>query len=177
MSHILGSKPDTACIPWANTTRRVPVRVLREKYAAAYGPLPEGRRWFLCHACDNSVCANVAHIFVGTQRCNATDAFLKGRVGHFAPLTRPERSVGHATWAQTQVLRILEKRAPISIRNIGKLMTCGSQNSTAIRQHLVALQRRRMLVRDGSAYVLTDLAHDWLRRMAQYDKETADEEA
>jgi hypothetical protein len=50
-------------------------RVARE---LTYGPIPNGL--FVCHACDRPACVNPAHLLLGTQLANITDAQRKGRI-------------------------------------------------------------------------------------------------
>lgn len=45
-----------------------------------------------CHACDNTLCCNPAHIWMGTNKENQTDAFRKGR--QVPPPLRP----GYSPW-------------------------------------------------------------------------------
>lgn len=49
----------------------------RAAWVAARGPIPNGL--FVCHACDNRVCVNVAHLFLGTHQDNMRDRNAKGR--------------------------------------------------------------------------------------------------
>lgn len=39
-----------------------------------------GRGLFVCHTCDNGLCINPDHLFLGTNSDNMKDAFSKGRL-------------------------------------------------------------------------------------------------
>lgn len=41
---------------------------------------PEG--WCVCHECDNPICCNWHHLFIGTQNDNSKDRVRKGRQAH-----------------------------------------------------------------------------------------------
>lgn len=51
----------------------------RFSYEHFIGPVHDGLR--VLHKCDNPVCVNPDHLFLGTQKDNMVDKMLKGRAG------------------------------------------------------------------------------------------------
>lgn len=49
----------------------------RVAYELTNGPIQDGLQ--ACHHCDNKLCVNPAHIFLGTQKDNMQDCAKKGR--------------------------------------------------------------------------------------------------
>lgn len=54
------------------------LRVSRIMYSLCKGPV-HGQNMFVCHSCDNPVCCNPDHLFLGTAKVNKQDAVNKGR--------------------------------------------------------------------------------------------------
>jgi hypothetical protein len=50
----------------------------RDAWELANGPIPAGM--VICHSCDNPLCVNPDHLFLGTQKENMQDAGAKGRL-------------------------------------------------------------------------------------------------
>lgn len=56
-----------------------PFLASRVAWTIANGPIPGGL--FVLHRCDNAVCVNPEHLFLGTRSDNSLDMIAKGRQG------------------------------------------------------------------------------------------------
>lgn len=78
--------PD-ACWPWEKGTHSFGYGLVqfnnynttaqRIAWILTYGPIPA--KMYVCHRCDNPVCCNPAHLFLGTHTANIADMVAKGR--------------------------------------------------------------------------------------------------
>ncbi len=87
----LSQPTESGCIEWlGHTTKKVNGygvigynhgHKLTHRFAweLVHGEIPKGL--FVLHKCDNRICVNVEHLFLGTLKDNAIDMFAKGR-GH-----------------------------------------------------------------------------------------------
>lgn len=84
------------------------IRGNRAAWLLYRGPIPKGMH--VCHKCDNRLCVNPDHLFLGTHQDNMTDRNRKGRTSHDG---RPsETMVG-----EKNVRAILNVHKVLSIRH------------------------------------------------------------
>lgn len=81
------------------------IRLHRYIYEMKYGKIPKGL--FACHKCDNRVCLNPEHIFLGDNKDNMNDMMNKNRQA------RGEKS-GMSKLTEKQVYNILISNKPFS---------------------------------------------------------------
>lgn len=80
-------EPNTGCWFWTGPLRKGYARITmpdqrkvsvhRLSYQIYKGEIPIGL--LVCHHCDNRLCINPDHLFLGTYQDNATDMVRKGR--------------------------------------------------------------------------------------------------
>ncbi len=61
------------------------LKVHRVSWMINFGEIPHDGSFHgicVCHKCDNKICVNPDHLFLGTQKENMTDCVRKGRLNH-----------------------------------------------------------------------------------------------
>ena len=85
----------------------------RIAYLLTHFEVPDDR--FVCHSCDNPLCVNPKHLWLGTQADNMRDASSKDRVrGTYGKFREPDcagEKNGQAKLTQSQVDEIRERYA------------------------------------------------------------------
>lgn len=89
--------------------RRGPLAAHRIAYALTHGEVPAGMS--VCHACDNPLCCNPAHLWLGDHRDNVCDMVAKGRHVVTRALLCECGAVGSRGWAARTCLECSAKRA------------------------------------------------------------------
>ena len=54
-----------------------------------YGPIPDGM--MVCHKCDNRLCVNVKHLYLGNQETNMADMVRRKRARNGSAIVRHEK--------------------------------------------------------------------------------------
>lgn len=104
-------------------------RVHRVVWRLKFGPIPEGM-WVL-HRCDNPVCCEPSHLFLGTNDDNIADKMLKGR--HRLPVGELH---GNAKLTEALVLRIkADLESGITQRRIATMYGISQPSVSKIKHH------------------------------------------
>lgn len=89
---------DSGCIIWRLSTTKGRGRVKingkpeyahRAMWSQVFGAIPDGL--LVCHSCDNPLCINPAHLFLGTHQDNMHDMVSKGRSTKGRPISLEHR--------------------------------------------------------------------------------------
>lgn len=99
----------------------------RQSWILANGKIPNG----ICvlHGCDNPICVNPAHLFLGTRSDNSADKVSKNRQAK-------GESVGNAKLTATQVTRIRHHyKCGKSQKSIARLFGVSSRTIRGVVRH------------------------------------------
>lgn len=91
-----------------------------------FGPIPEGL--FVCHKCDNPICVNPDHLFLGTHQDNMADMHKKSRhvFGSNSPRSKLTEKQAVEIFVSDQPTRSLSEKYGVSkkcVRDIKRKIT------------------------------------------------------
>lgn len=108
-------EPTSGCHLWAGavsssgygsfTYMKRTVKAHRFSYELFKGPIPPGL--LVCHHCDNPVCVNPDHLFIGTDADNVADRNRKGR--HQTKYSPKGSAHGQTRLMESDVMHIRQK--------------------------------------------------------------------
>ncbi len=91
----------------------------RFSYQIHNGAIPAGM--FVCHHCDNKLCVNPAHLFVGTPMDNSMDAKKKGRLYIIPSMPGEDNPRSKLTWKNVNEIRELNQNDKVSAYRLAKV--------------------------------------------------------
>lgn len=126
-------EPNSGCWLWTGAVNdsgyglfRNNERAHRVSYEIHKGPIPNGL--VACHKCDNRLCVNPDHIFIGTKGDNNRDMHAKGRAN------RPRGEANHSRLSGEQVEFVLLSQ--LGTRQLGRLLGVSHTCISRIRRGL-----------------------------------------
>jgi hypothetical protein len=132
----------------------------RVSYRMYVGAIPD--KMFVCHRCDNPVCVNPDHLFVGTQFDNMRDMARKGRQVFQSHPERAARGDRHSSrtkpdrvaWGERHGSVVKPGRLPTAdnhwSRRNPELVSRGSKNGLSVLNEAVVKEIRRLHATTGA---------------------------
>lgn len=87
----------------------------RYAWYLTHGDIPEGM--FVCHTCDNGLCCNPNHLFLGTPKDNTQDMIRKGRKVIQRGEDDPKSKL---TWEQVREIRRRWEEGNVTQPSLGR---------------------------------------------------------
>lgn len=109
-----------------------PDRSHRASWIIHKGPIPNGK--CVCHYCDNPICTNPEHLWIGTHKENNDDKIRKGRQSKLSPPHKPGSKNGSSKLNEYQVIEIKKLiSSGLSCYSIGPYFNVSKQTILRIK--------------------------------------------
>jgi hypothetical protein len=104
----------------------------RAAWEVTNGPIPKGK--LVLHTCDNRLCVNPAHLWLGTHRDNTQDMIAKGRRRPSSAVARGE-DVALAKLTE-EMVRAMRAEPPMTFKELGEKygVSTGTANKVILRR-------------------------------------------
>ncbi len=111
----------------------------RIAYFLMFGPFP--KRLFACHKCDNPLCVNPYHLFLGTAKDNQQDMSRKGRSWVANNPEKMPRGEGHKS-SKLKAADVLVIRSYFPLKSGDSKLLCALYGIK--KETIYAIQKRRI---------------------------------
>ena len=92
----------------------------RYTWVINFGPIPKGM--VVCHKCDNGLCVNPNHLFLGTQKDNVHDMIKKGRANKYFYFQKGESNPNaKLDFARVTEIRMFYRNNPVSYQKLANI--------------------------------------------------------
>lgn len=88
-------------------------RIFASHFALELAGRPVAKGMLACHHCDNPMCVNVDHLFIGTNKDNSDDKFAKGRENLIGLRKGPPDNHIHTSAARREIAREMLARGAV----------------------------------------------------------------
>jgi len=110
------------------------IRAHKASWIIYNGPIPEGL--YVCHKCDNRICSNPEHLFLGTMYDNIKDCIDKGRHPYFGK-SGEDNHRAKLTLKDVNKIRDFLKRKTMFQKTIAKMFNVTPATISAINTHKI----------------------------------------
>jgi len=102
----------------------------RVAWQLEHGPIPKGM--FVCHTCDNRLCVNINHLYLGDHKDNMDDMVAKGRQAKGEDIRQSK-----LTEAEVVAIRTLYATGEYTYRGLAKMFNVNATTISLIVRYKI----------------------------------------